>query len=211
MNTVFEGCKAQQVIELLRKCPRLEELYLNTDLPGIDKLFALPTLGNLRVLQYYYGHEYSSRPAPVGAYPLTALANNKSLKRLTTLRLHPGRDTTIDLEQLNALLGSTRLPALTHLQVHMTTFGNEGCQRIIDSGIMERLKTLDIGYGNMTDEGAQLLADCPDLKNLEELNVSRNALSARGIAALRDTGVPLVADDQHAAGEDDYLYEVDYE
>src|SRR5262249_45332445 len=58
MVNPFGDCDAQQVIQLLEKCPRLEELYLNTTLPGIDRLFALPALGNIRVLQYYYGSDY---------------------------------------------------------------------------------------------------------------------------------------------------------
>jgi uncharacterized protein (TIGR02996 family) len=205
----FGNCQAQQVIDLLARCPRLEELYLNTNFRGIDRLFALPALGNIRVLQYYYGTGYvGNNPAP---YPLAALANNVSLRRLTTLRLHPGRDTTIGLDEMDAILRSPHLPSLTHLQVHMTTFGDEGCRRLVDSGILRRLKVLDIGYGNMTDEGARLLVGCPDLKHLEVLDVSRNALTARGIAALRATGIQVVADAQHAPDEEDYLYEVDFE
>jgi uncharacterized protein (TIGR02996 family) len=209
MIATFGNCAAQQVIDLLQKCSRLEELYLNTNLPGIDELFALPALGNIRVLQYYYGSDYLGDNG--NAYPLTALANNASLQRLTTLRLHPGRDATIDLAEMDAVLRSPRLPSLTHLQVHMTTFGDEGCRSIIDSGALRRLKVLDIGYGNMTDEGARLLAACPALKHLEVLDVSRNALTARGIAALRATGIQVVADNQHAPDEEDYLFEVDFE
>src|SRR5260370_33798241 len=55
MVNPFGNCNIQQVIELLQKCPRLEELYLNAGLRNVERLFALPALGNLRVLQYYYG------------------------------------------------------------------------------------------------------------------------------------------------------------
>jgi hypothetical protein len=58
------------------------------------------------------------------------------------------------------------------------------------------LEVLDLGYGNMTDEGARLLAACPDLKHLRALDVTRNALTARGIAALRETRIQVVADNQ---------------
>jgi hypothetical protein len=214
MVNPFGGCNAQQVIDLLAKCPRLEELYLNTHLPGVENLFASPQLGNVRVLQYYYGTPYGSRSSwdnPGSAYPLTALARNPALKRLTTLRLHPGRDGQVDLEEMAAVLRSPRLPSLTHLQVHMTAFGDEGCRPIIGSGTLRRLKVLDIGYGNMTDEGARQLAACPDLKRLDVLNVSRNALTAEGVAALRATGVQVVADNQHDPEERDYFYEVDAE
>jgi hypothetical protein len=85
---------------------------------------------------------------------------------------------------------------LTHLQVRITTFGDEGCRTFIDSGALRRLEVLDLGYGNMTDEGARLLAACPDLKHLSALDVTRNALTASGIAALRDTRIQVVADNQ---------------
>jgi uncharacterized protein (TIGR02996 family) len=206
----FENCNAEQIIELLRNCPRLEELYLNTSLAGIEGLFALPSLDKLRVLQYYYGNDYMG-DNPQGAYPLTALANNGSLQRLATLRLHPGREATIDLDEIDAVLRSPNLPSLSHLQVHMTTYGDEGCRAIGESGVLRRLKVLDIGYGNMTDEGARLLAANADLKHLELLDVSRNALTARGTSILRGTGVNVVGDNQHDVGEEDYLYEVDLE
>lgn len=206
----FGNCNVQQVIELLEKCPRLEELYLNTGLSDIDRLFALPTLDHLRTLQYYYGSDYWGNTQG-SAYPLAALAGNVSLRRLTTLRLHAGRSTRIDIEQMNAVLHSPNLPNLTHVQIHTIDRGDEGCRRIIASGILRRLKTLDVGYGNMTDEGARLLAACPDLKHLDSLDVSRNALTVDGIAALRATGIRVVADEQHGTDEDDDVYDSDVE
>ena len=202
---------AQQMIDMLEKCPRLEELYLNTNLVDVDALFAYQGLGNIRVLQYYYGTDYRAESPPSSAYPLATLANNPTLQRLTTLRLHPGRDATIDLAELDALVRSPHLPGLTFLQVHMTTFGDEGCRSIVASGILRRLDVLDVGYGNMTDAGARLLAACPDLKHLHMLDVSRNALTAAGIAALEEAAVRVVADEQHAVDDTDYLYEGDLE
>lgn len=208
----FGGCTAVQIIELLGKCPRLEELYLNTTVEGVKALFASPALGNLRVLQYYYGAEYYSGSRVVGAqYPLAALAKNKALTNLHTLRAHPGRDGTVDLADFAAVLKSKNLPALRHLQVHMTTFGDEGVAAVVSSGILKRLKTLDIGYGNMTNDGAKALAGCPDLKNLEALNVSCNALTKVGVRTLRKA-FPQVADEgQHADDDQGYLYDVDWE
>jgi hypothetical protein len=125
--------------------------------------------------------------------------------------MHAGRDGTIELEEMDPLLRSPNLPALTHLQMRMTTFGDLGCQHVIGSGVLHRLKVLDLGYGSMTDEGARLLATCPDLKNLDVIDVTRNALTARGIADLEATGIQVVADNQHEPGEEDYLYELDFE
>jgi uncharacterized protein (TIGR02996 family) len=197
---------AAEVLDVLKNCPRLEELYLNTDQRDIAALFASPLLGGLRVFQYYYGvGGYRARDRATGPYPLSVLAKNKALAKLTTLRFHPGRDGQVPLDELGALVRSENLPALAHLQVHMTTFGDEGVERIVSSGILKRLKTLDIGYGNMTDEGARVLAASPDLKNLDVLNVSRNALTQAGVRALLATGVSVVVEDQHDAEETDYL------
>ena len=210
MISAFEDTTAKQVVQLLEKNPRLEELYLNTNTTKPEALFADPGLGNLRVLQYYYGTErYGSKPG--AACPLAALAKNASLKKLTTLRLHPGRDASIDLKQFAALVRSPNLPALRHLQVHMSTLGPKMYEHVVESGILKRLETLDLGYGAMTDESALVLAACPDLKKLKSLDVSRNALTDSGIAALRATGVQVVADNQHEAGNDEYLFEVDVE
>src|SRR5262249_9425581 len=41
MVNPFGNCNAAQIIDLLGKCPHMEELYLNTNLPGIHRLFAL--------------------------------------------------------------------------------------------------------------------------------------------------------------------------
>jgi uncharacterized protein (TIGR02996 family) len=210
--------KAATLLKLLEKCPRLEELYLNTEMRPIPSVFSSKLLGNLRVFQYYYGTNYNDYRSRADPYPLRELAENRSLKNLTTLRLHPGRDATINIDQFDALVRSKNLPALAHLQVHMTTYGDEGADRIVASGALKRLKTLDIGYGNMTDEGARMLAASPDLKKLELLNVSRNALTPAGVRALRATGVRVVAEAQHGVGDDEddyearaYLYEVDRE
>jgi uncharacterized protein (TIGR02996 family) len=212
MVNLFEHYTAGQVIGLLGKCPRLAELYLNTHLAGVEQLFALPSLNNLRLLQYYYGMDQHTRNrTPQGAYPLARLANNPSLRNLTTLRLHPGREAMIGLDDFDAVLRSPHLPALTHLQVHTTNFGDEGARRLIESGALRRLKALDIGYGALTDDGARLLAACADLKHLDRLDVSRNGLTPSGIAALRATGVEVVADDQHDPDEEISLFEVDFE
>jgi uncharacterized protein (TIGR02996 family) len=203
----FDDITADHIFAFLDKCPRLEELYLNNSDGDVGPLFESSALGGLRVLQFYYalGSSYPPRTGP--AYPLSALAGNTALRNLHTLRLHPGRDATLEIDEVRALLSSPNLPALRHLQLHMTDYGDAGAQAIAESGILGRRKVLDIAYGNMTDEGARLLAESPGLKNLELLDVSRNALSPVGIAALRETGVKVLADGQHEADYQDYLYE----
>jgi hypothetical protein len=49
------------------------------------------------------------------------------------------------------------------------------------------------------------------VKNLELLDVRQNALTRVGVAVLEAAGVAVVADDQHAAADQGYLYEGDAE
>jgi uncharacterized protein (TIGR02996 family) len=203
-----------QVYELVRRMPRLEELYVFADGVDVGKLFALKTLTNLRVLQLYHNW----------AYPLEKLAANPAFGRLTHLLLHPkARGAWTRREEApyitrggaRAVLRSPHLGRLAHLRLRLTDLGDDGCEDIIRSGILKRLKTLDLRHGCVTDEGAERLADCPDLQNLELLDLSRNELTARGMGALRRTGVPVLTEHQHGptTGLDDreYLYEGDYE
>ncbi|MBY0458257.1 MAG: hypothetical protein K2V38_13030, partial [Gemmataceae bacterium] len=207
----FDGCPAEQILALLAKCPRLVELYLNTDLGPVDALFASPQLEQLRVFQFYYG---VGRYQGTNPYPLSTLAQNPAARNLRSLRFHPGRDATLALNEVTALLNSPHLPALEHLQLHMTIYGDEICEPLIASGLLNRLKTLDLGYGNMTDEGARLLAARPEVKKLASLDLSRNALTEVGISALRKAGVRvLITDNQHSSVDEypEYLYSVDVE
>src|SRR5262249_50812068 len=139
----------------------------------------------------------------VTEYPLERLAANPSLTRLTHLLLQPhalspdDEEAYIRLPQVRAIMRSKNLPSLTHLQVRQTDMGDAGCQEIVNSGILSRLKMLDLQSGCITDAGARILADCPEMKNLELLNLNRNQLTAVGTRALKATKVKFTANRQH--------------
>jgi uncharacterized protein (TIGR02996 family) len=198
------------VVGFIKRMPRLEELYLLARQVDCNQLFGLTTLDNLRILQVYHNDNY----------PLARLAKNPSLGKLTHLLCHPHaleEEPYIRLPGLRAVVRSTTLPSLTHLQLRLSDFGDKGAAEIVASGILKRLKMLDLRGGTITDKGAQELAACPDLRNLESLNLDRNCLSAKGIAALKKTGVAFTAKGQWVLGEDsdygapEYLFEGDIE
>ena len=70
------------------------------------------------------------------------------------------------------------------------------CGELVGSGVVARLRTLDLSGNGITDAGARVLADCPDLPRLEGLNLSGNALTEDGVAVLRATGVNLRVDSE---------------
>jgi uncharacterized protein (TIGR02996 family) len=202
------------ILDLVKRMPCLEELYVFASDTPADTIAGLKTLEHLRVLQIYHTHHHSLR----------RLAENPALSRLEHLLLHPKAAGSwsddlpyLKAAELPALLRSRHLKSLTHLRLRLTDIGDNGCQEIVSSGILKRLKMLDLRHGCISDQGARLLAGCPDLRNLGLLDLSRNELTEAGIAALTATGVSLRTEFQHGPTQDEdlldreYLREGDYE
>lgn len=191
--------------ELAGRLLRIEELRLYARSLETARLFSLPNLSSLRILQVYYSLRY----------PLEVLAKNSAVSKLTHLLLHPHIyvEPLIDVAGVRAIVHSPHLRSLTHLQLHRSDLGDVGCTEIVTSGILKRLKVLDLRHGEITDAGASILADCPDLQRLEMLDIERNALTQIGIDALRRVlGPALRGDNQQTEAElaqRQYLYEED--
>jgi uncharacterized protein (TIGR02996 family) len=198
------------VPDLVARMPRLEELYLLAGGYNPARLFALPTLQHLRILQVYHLQAY---------HPLDILAGNPVLGNLTHLLLHPhgyatAEEAFLDLAAVRAVVRSPHLKSLRHLQVRLCTMGDAGCEEIVASGILKRLKVLDLRHGCISDAGARALGACPDLRNLELLDLQRNGLTRAGVAALKATGVRVQVESQQNAQElerSEYLNEGDFE
>jgi uncharacterized protein (TIGR02996 family) len=205
----------EDIVGLIAKMPRLEELYLFASGVPTAELFTLKTLGNLRVLQVYHCWDYA----------LEDLAANKFLNKLTHLLLHPkaagawsNNVPYISFDGVKSILHSPHLKHLTHLRFRMTDLGDRGCEEFVRSGILRRLKSLDLRHGCITDDGAHILAACPDVKRLDFLDIGRNQLTAKGIAELKSAVKSLDAVHQHQGesnvyGDDmaDYFFQGDYE
>jgi uncharacterized protein (TIGR02996 family) len=195
---------------IVERMPRLEELnvyaYLSTDTihgPTDDaereemrRLFSLPTLSNLRVLTHYNGF----------CYPLEMLAENAALGKLTHLMCYPnsrarleGRDhgwaTAISRAGVRAVCWSPHLKSLTHLQMRSCDGGDDMVEDIVNSGILRRLKLLDLRHGRVGDAGAKELARCPEVKGMQ-IDLVNNRLTDRGVSALLLAGAKLRSEDQ---------------
>lgn len=176
---------AEGVLGVIKLMPKLEELHLLAHGVDADQLYGLKTLHHLRIFVHFHDR----------SYPLTKLAKNPSLGKLTHLACHPHAmdddDPYIRLPELRAIVRSGELKALTHLRLRLTDFGDKGAQEIVNSGILKRLKVLDLQHGCMTDAGAQTLAACKDLTNLEHLVLCNNCMTEAGVQALQATGVKV--------------------
>jgi uncharacterized protein (TIGR02996 family) len=190
---------------LVGRMPRLAELSIFARLGGwhggqteVRRLFELPTLTNLRVLRYYLGYDY----------PLGALAANPALGRLERLLCYPdGRarhegEWASVISGVYALATSPHLRSLSHLQLRRCGGGDDVIEDLNDSGVLKRLKMLDLRHGRVTDAGARRLASCPHIANLEVLDLVNNRLTGLGIAALMATRVDVRAEDQQRKSYD---------
>jgi Ran GTPase-activating protein (RanGAP) involved in mRNA processing and transport len=83
----------------------------------------------------------------------------------------------------------------------LTDCGDKGVEEIIKSGVLKRLKSLDLQAGCISDEGAERLAKCPELKNLERLDLSKNAISKDGEKLLKATKVNVDVSGQHGEAD----------
>jgi hypothetical protein len=210
------GTQFHTMAHLAASMPRLEELRILGHIyqtkecrADMKRLFALPTLGNLRVLQYYHGT----------AYPLEALARNPTAGRLEQLLCFPhsgagySMDTNtfagaIHREHARALVKSRHLRSMTHLQLRCCSGGDEMVEDIVASGALRRLKVLDLRHGRVTDRGARLLAGCPEARGLEVLDLINNRLTGAGVAALQAAGLRARAERQlgHNAPESAFVW-----
>lgn len=195
---------ARGLADLLAHTPRLEELHVLARDQDLGRLFALP-LPRLRTLLVY--HE-------ARRYPLAVLAGNAGMPALEVLRLHPASSFTGPLLRrvdVAEFVRSPHFPALRELHLHASNLGNPGCRDLVDSGILKRLRVLNLRHGVITDLGAMALAACPDARRLELLNVADNRISEVGAAVLISLGINVVIGTQHEAGSDEYLFSGDME
>ena len=194
---------ADEVHLVLRNMPRLEQLaisarYLEAEAIGSTKL---PQLKVLELERF-------------ADQPLEAIANNRSLTRLEEIHLYPraldpGDEPYLDLAGMRMLCAADHMPSLCRLSLKSSHFGDEGIDLLIRSGLLGRLRSLDLEYGAVTDVGAQLLA-ATDLRRLELLNVNGNYISPERVLELRAACPRLISDRQHFGEPDDDLQHLFY-
>lgn len=94
------------------------------------------------------------------------------LPRLEHLELFLGWESyggTTRPEDLVPLLDGTRFPALKYLGLKNGEFQDEVAQLIADAPVLDRLDTLDLSLGTLSDEGATALVDSSRVPGLRRL------------------------------------------
>lgn len=83
-----------------------------------------------------------------------------------------------DAETVRSLLANSDFPKLEYLGITDSEIQDELTQAVLESKYADRVTTLDLSCGTITDKGGELLlAKLPELKKLKKLDLSYNYLS----------------------------------
>jgi hypothetical protein len=128
-----------------------------------------------------------------------------TMPKIKHLEIYYGTDNyggTCTLKDVKPLLDRTDLTNLEYLGLKNSEFADEIAKAVGSSKIVKKLKTLDLSLGTMTDEGAlALAASKANLAHLECLDLTRNFLSAKGIAAVKGICKKVITADQEKADD----------
>lgn len=140
-----------------------------------------------------------------GHVPLVRLADIATLSRLQRLHLDVvDRDepTAANHDVLRTFFRSAHFPIIQYLTLRLPGFGDAGVDELIASGMLARLKGLDLCRCEITDDGARALAGCSAVSALEYLHLDNNLLSPIGIEALAAVGVTVSDRQMYGDGGD---------
>jgi hypothetical protein len=111
-----------------------------------------------------------------------------------------GGDATV--EDLQPVLTGELFPKLKYLGIRNTDQIDDFVAVIVNSPILDRIETLDLSLGNMTDVGARALLKLSGNTSLKKLDISHHYLTEEMVAEL-SSKLPMEIDSQGAQGADE--------
>jgi hypothetical protein len=100
------------------------------------------------------------------------------------------------VEDLQPLLTGKLFPKLTYLGLRNSGIVDDIAPVLVNSPLLQRLRTLDLSYGTLSDTGAQALLNLPSDPPLEELNLTHHYITEKMVKQLRKAlKCRVIADD----------------
>jgi predicted DNA-binding WGR domain protein len=110
-----------------------------------------------------------------------------------------GGNTTV--ADLQPILSGKLFPKLKYLGLRNAQNADDIAGVVVNSPLLERIETLDLSLGMLTDEGGQALLKLPASSSLKKLNLHFNYLSAQMIQKLKE--LPIRIDASKPSSMDD--------
>lgn len=138
-----------------------------------------------------------------GGLPRTVLAEvfSMELPKLEKLELWLGTDSygwDGSIADLKPLLDGGLFPSLKHLGLRDSEIVNQIAEALATAPVLERIESLDLSLGTLTDEGAAHLVRCEALKRLKSLDLHHHYCTAEGMQSLKAAFPGVNLDDQQA-------------
>jgi hypothetical protein len=111
-----------------------------------------------------------------------------------------GGDATV--EDLQPVLTGELFPKLKYLGIRNTDQIDDFVSVIVNSPLLDRIETLDLSLGNLTDVGARALLELSGNKSLKKLDIRHHYLTEEMVAEL-SSKLPMEFDAQEAQGADE--------
>jgi hypothetical protein len=102
---------------------------------------------------------------------------------------------------LAPILSGARFPRLKYLGLRDSCIADQVAVAVAGAPVMQRIATLDLSLGTLTDEGAKTLLASPYLKQLKLLDIHHHYVSEAVVDQLRRTGIQINADDSKEPDE----------
>jgi hypothetical protein len=114
-----------------------------------------------------------------------------------------GGDATVS--DLHPLLTGEQFLQLEYLGLRNSTFSDEIAIAITASPLLQRIRTLDLSLGTLSDVGADDLLSCPEVRGLEKLDLHHHYCSEERVERLERLPIEVDASDPQKSddGDDD--------
>jgi hypothetical protein len=138
-----------------------------------------------------------------GGLPRSVLAEvfSMDLPKLEKLELWLGTDSygwDGGVADLKPLLDGGLFPSLKHLGLRDSEIVNQIAEALVTAPILDRIQSLDLSLGTLTDEGAAHLVLCEGLRKLKSLDLHHHYCTAEGVRSLKAAFPGVNLDDQQA-------------
>jgi predicted DNA-binding WGR domain protein len=95
------------------------------------------------------------------------------------------------VQDLQPILSGKLFPKLKYLGLRNCDYANDIAAVVVNSPIIERIETLDLSLGVITDEGAQALLSLPESCTLKKVSIHYNFASKEMIKKLKACPIPI--------------------
>lgn len=112
-----------------------------------------------------------------------------------------GGDSTV--QDLQPILSGKLFPKLKYLGLRNCQYADEIAGVVVNSPIIERIETLDLSLGVITDVGAKALLNIPQSGSLKKVNLHHNFISAKLAKELKALKVTFDTSKDKSSGDED--------